>query len=167
MKRLAFLDHLTQLPNRRFLEMSLQTALSEFSVHRDPFGVMIMDLDGLKAINDVYGHNCGDMALREAAMTLAGALRPTDVVGRWGGDEFLAIVQNVTQETLEQLTARSVLMVSETAVRSLDGIQIFLSISAGATLATPDVTAEELIRKADVLISHDKAIRRNSAPATE
>jgi diguanylate cyclase (GGDEF)-like protein/PAS domain S-box-containing protein len=165
MKRLAFLDHLTQLPNRRFLEMSLHTALGEFKVHSDPFGVMMMDLDGLKAINDSYGHNCGDTVLREVALTLAGALRPADIVGRWGGDEFLAIVQNVNQETMEQLTTRSVLMVAEAAVRSPDGTPILLSISAGAVLAQPGDSAEELIRRADMIMYQSKANRRNSASA--
>ena len=78
MKRLAFLDHLTQLPNRRYLEMAIHTAQSEFEVHHDPFGVLMMDLDGFKKMNDTYGHGCGDLALQEAAKTLAGALRPTD-----------------------------------------------------------------------------------------
>jgi len=67
MKRLAFLDHLTQLPNRRFLEMSLSTALAEYQVHKDPFGVLAFDLDKFKTINDSYGHEYGDRALQEVA----------------------------------------------------------------------------------------------------
>ena len=88
MRRMAFIDHLTQLPNRRFLEMSVKTAHTEFTVHGDPFGLLVMDLDEFKNINDMHGHACGDRALREVGKTLLGALRPTDSVGRWGGDEF-------------------------------------------------------------------------------
>lgn len=161
MKRLAFLDHLTQLPNRRFLEMALHTALSEFEVHKDPFGVLMMDLDGFKAINDTFGHNCGDLALQEAGLTLAGALRPTDTVGRWGGDEFLAIVHNVDQEILGILTSRSVLMVAETSVFGPDGTRVSLSISAGAALAQLGATAEGLIHQADSLMYRSKANGRN------
>jgi PAS domain S-box-containing protein len=83
LERLAFLDQLTQLPNRRFVEMSLRTALSEYQVHNDPFGVLVIDLARLKTINDSFGHVTGDLALQEVAKTLTGSLRPTDVVGRW------------------------------------------------------------------------------------
>lgn len=72
MERLAFLDHVTGLPNRRFVEMSLQTALSEFHSHKDPFGVLVIDLDRFKAINDRHGHAIGDLALKRVAMTLVG-----------------------------------------------------------------------------------------------
>lgn len=110
MKRLAFLDHLTQLPNRRFVEMSIRTALAEYQVHEDPFGVLAFDLDELKTINDSYGHGCGDRALQEVGKTVAGSLRPTDIVGRWGGDELLAILPNVNHEILTSLAKRCVLM---------------------------------------------------------
>jgi PAS domain S-box-containing protein len=102
MNRLAFLDHLTQLPNRRFMEMSLHTALSEFHVHRDPLGVIVIDIDEFKRINDSLGHSGGDRALQEAAKTLIGSLRPTDTVGRWGGDEFVAIARNVDGDMLRK-----------------------------------------------------------------
>jgi PAS domain S-box-containing protein len=64
MERLAFLDHLTQLPNRRFLDMSLRTALSEYAVHKDTFGLLLFDLDRFKQINDLFGHTGGDAARR-------------------------------------------------------------------------------------------------------
>ena len=78
LERLAFLDQLTQLPNRRFVEMSLRTALTEYQVHNDPFGVLVIDLDQFKTINDSFGHLIGDLALQEVAKTLTGSLRPTD-----------------------------------------------------------------------------------------
>ena len=63
MGRLAFLDQVTQLPNRRFVEMSLQTALTEYRIHKEPFGLLVIDLDRFKAINDRFGHGIGDHAL--------------------------------------------------------------------------------------------------------
>jgi PAS domain S-box-containing protein len=94
MKRLAFLDHLTQLPNRRFVEMSLRTALAEYQVHEDPFGVLAFDLDELKTINDSYGHGCGDRALQEIGKTVAGWLRPTDISA--GGAETSSSLSSAT-----------------------------------------------------------------------
>jgi len=157
MSRLAFLDHLTQLPNRRFMEMSLQTELSEYQVHKDTLGVLVIDIDGFKAINDCFSHSCGDRALQEAAKTLTGSLRPPDIVGRWGGDEFLAIARNVSRELLSKLAERCVALIAQTSVPSNDDRRIYLSISVGAALARPGETAERLIQRADELMYRSKA----------
>jgi diguanylate cyclase (GGDEF)-like protein len=156
MGRLAFLDLVTQLPNRRFVEMSLQTALSEYHVHKEPFGILVIDLDRFKLINDSFGHATGDHALLEVAKTLKGTLRPMDVVGRWGGDEFIAIVHHVNQEVLTQLAVRCCAMVAQTALPGGDGGSVFLSVSIGSTLALPGDTTENLIKRADELMYQNK-----------
>jgi diguanylate cyclase (GGDEF)-like protein/PAS domain S-box-containing protein len=163
MERLAFLDHLTGLSNRRFMKMSIRTALSEYKVHKAPFGMLMFDLDGFKAINDTFGHNCGDRALREVAKTLVGSLRPTDIVGRWGGDEFLAIVKDVTLETLKVLVERCVVMVSETAIPCDKGKPVCLSISAGAAMIRSGETVEALVHRADELMYRSKTGGRGRA----
>jgi diguanylate cyclase (GGDEF)-like protein/PAS domain S-box-containing protein len=163
LNRLAFLDHLTKLPNRRFMEMSLSTALSEYQVHHDPFGVMLIDLDELKNINDTFGHGCGDRALLEVANTLAGSLRTADTVGRWGGDEFLAIMVHADRPVLKSLAERCVAMVKQTSISGNDGKLISLSISVGATLAEGDVTVEEVMQRADQLLYESKTAGRNRA----
>jgi diguanylate cyclase (GGDEF)-like protein/PAS domain S-box-containing protein len=161
LERMAFLDHLTQLPNRRFLEMSIRTALSEFEVHQDPFGVLLIDLDRFKSINDTFGHSCGDRALQEVARTLTGAMRPTDVVGRWGGDEFLAIAGNVDKQTLTNLVARCKVLVEQTFIPSNDERSISLSISIGAALVRRGETEEQLIQRADERMYESRARRRD------
>jgi diguanylate cyclase (GGDEF)-like protein/PAS domain S-box-containing protein len=163
MNRLAFLDHLTQLPNRRYMEMTLQTALSEFAVHKDPLGLFVIDIDRFKQINDSFGHAMGDIALQEAAKTLVGSLRPTDIVGRWGGDEFLAIARNINPQILSELAERCVVLISETLVPTSDGRRISLSSSVGATLSRPGESAEELFRRADELLYHSKTGGRGRA----
>jgi len=94
------------LPNRRFTEMSVQTAWNEFHVHKEPFGILMVDLDGFKTINDSFGHSAGDRALQQVAQTLSHCLRPTDTVGRWGGDEFLAILPECPPEQIEAILNR-------------------------------------------------------------
>jgi diguanylate cyclase (GGDEF)-like protein/PAS domain S-box-containing protein len=163
MKRMAFLDHVTQMPNRRFMEMSLRTALIEYAEHKDPFGVLLIDVDGFKGINDSFGHSCGDRALIEAGRTLTGALRPTDIVGRWGGDEFLAIVSNVDSKILEILAKRCIVLVEQTSIASNDERTIALTISAGAALVRSGETAEALIQRADELMYRSKAEGRDRA----
>jgi diguanylate cyclase (GGDEF)-like protein/PAS domain S-box-containing protein len=163
LNRMAFLDHLSELPNRRFLEMSICTALNEFQVHKDPFGVLLIDLDRFKSINDSFGHSCGDRALLEVARTLAGALRPTDSLGRWGGDEFLAIVRNVDRESLSKLAERRVALAAQTKIPYNGEGRISMSISVGAALVRPGETAEEVIQRADELMYQGKASGRGRA----
>jgi diguanylate cyclase (GGDEF)-like protein/PAS domain S-box-containing protein len=165
MKRLAFLDHLTQMPNRRYLEMSLRTAMSEYQVHGDAFGLLMIDVDEFKAINDSFGHAFGDRALQEAGRTLTGTLRPTDVVGRWGGDEFLAIVYNVNRENLAELAKRCVVLMGQTSVPNAEDKRIPLSISVGAALVQPGDTGEALLERADQLMYKSRTVGRGRAEA--
>jgi diguanylate cyclase (GGDEF)-like protein/PAS domain S-box-containing protein len=157
LRRLAFLDHLTQLPNRRCLEVALDSAVVEFAAHKDPFGILLIDSDGFKVINDNYGHGCGDRALQQIALTLAGALRPSDTVGRWGGDEFMAIARNVNREILCGLAQRCVALIKETSIHSDREQVIPLSISVGAALSRPGESAEQLAHRADALLYQSKA----------
>ncbi len=138
LERLAFLDPLTQTPNRRFVEMSLQTAMHEYQLTNSSFGVLAFDLNRLKAINDLFGHANGDRALREVAKTLAGTLRPTDTFGRWGGDEFLAVVRNVDNEALIRLAYRCVNNVAQISFPANEGKMIFPTISIGWALVRPE-----------------------------
>jgi diguanylate cyclase (GGDEF)-like protein/PAS domain S-box-containing protein len=163
LNRLAFLDHLTKLPNRRFMEMSFNTAWSEYQVHHDPFGVLLIDLDHLKNINDTFGHGCGDRALLAVAKTLAGSLRTSDIVGRWGGDEFMAILGHVDHLVLTRLAERSVAMVNQISISGNDEKLISLSISVGAILVGGDVTSEEILQRADQLLYESKTAGRNRA----
>lgn len=156
MNRLAFLDHLTELPNRRFLEMALNTALNEYKVHGEALGVIVIDIDEFKKINDTLGHAGGDRALQEAARTLTGSLRPTDIVGRWGGDEFLAIARNVDREMLAKLANRCVVLIAQTSVLGSDERRICLSSSVGAALLRPGESAGNLIQRADELMYQSK-----------
>jgi diguanylate cyclase (GGDEF)-like protein/PAS domain S-box-containing protein len=163
MQHLAFLDFLTEIPNRRFMEMSLETALREFKITASPFGLLMVDIDGFKAINDSCGHVSGDQALKQVAKTLAETLRPTDTVGRWGGDEFLAIVRNMDKENLTVLADRCVSNVAQISYPGADGRPKPISISVGGTLARIGDTADALIKRADRLMYQSKTAHRSRA----
>jgi diguanylate cyclase (GGDEF)-like protein/PAS domain S-box-containing protein len=171
MERLAFLDPLTHQPNRRFLEMSLRTALVEYKEHGDPFGVLAFDVNQFKAINDQFGHASGDRALLEVAKTLAGALRSADIVGRWAGDEFLAIAHSVNVETLNELAQRCVTLIDEACFLNDEGGVECLSISVGAALTKPGDDVESLVARADRRMYEGKKAsaerRRQSTEPTE
>jgi diguanylate cyclase (GGDEF)-like protein/PAS domain S-box-containing protein len=156
MERLAFLDSLTHRPNRRFLEMSVRTALVEYQASEDPFGVLLVDLNDFKTINDRFGHATGDRALVEVAKTLGGALRGGDIVGRWGGDEFLAIVHNVDLVVLNELAERCIGLVREATFANAQGGSEVVSISVGAALVKPGDDIDGLIARADGLMYANK-----------
>lgn len=161
MQRLAFLDHLTQLPNRRYMEIALQTSLTEFEAHKDALGVLMVDLDNLKGINDGSGHSFGDQTLKQLAQALTSSLRPADTVGRWGGDEFLAIVRGLNQESLGQLAERSAEKVRQISIPDKDGKTLAVSVSVGAALCRAGESAEDLVRRADRLMYLSKARGKN------
>jgi diguanylate cyclase (GGDEF)-like protein/PAS domain S-box-containing protein len=156
MERLALIDPLTQLPNRRSLEVTLQAALLEFKVTRVPFGALLIDIDKLKNINDSYGHANGDYALCQVAKILSATVRPTDTIGRWGGDEFLAILPGVSIGALRQLAIRCGVNVARDSFCEMEGQPTSLSISAGGTLANAKDSAESLIARADDLMYESK-----------
>ena len=163
MRRLAYLDHLTQMPNRRFLETTVASAMAEFRVNGDPFGLLVIDLDEFKVINDCFGHMFGDRALRLVGETLTHSLRPTDTVGRWGGDEFVAVVHSVDMEILKRLAERCVRLVKQTGIVWDGGQEIRLSLSVGAALCRSGENEEELLHRADELMYQSKAAGRGCA----
>jgi len=159
MRKMALLDHLTQLPNRRFLELSLQSAMSEFWSMGISFGILVFDLDEFKQVNDRFGHAAGDLVLRETARTLGASLRPTDVVARWGGDEFVALIHHASLDLLEVLSKRCAVMVSETAVAVRGGAVVRPSTSAGFALIRSGESAEALLQRADQMMYRHKQRR--------
>lgn len=161
LRRLAFLDALTELPNRRFLDMTLDTVLNEFAVYHDLFGILMIDIDDFKSINDTYGHIVGDTALREIARSMVAALRPVDTLGRWGGDEFLAIVCNVNATALGEIAERAINMVRQTAIHSCPEARLGITVSIGAALVCTGDSAAEIVRRADKLLYASKKSGRD------
>ena len=103
----ALHDPLTGLPNRALLEDRLEHALASARRSGEQIAVLFIDLDGFKAINDEHGHASGDQALRSAGRRILGAVRPSDTVARWGGDEFLLVRENVSGQTdVDELVER-------------------------------------------------------------
>lgn len=157
---MALLDNLTRLANRNYLEKELTIRFEEHKRMGIPFGVLFMDIDHFKKFNDTYGHDVGDLVLKFVASTLVKNLRPFDVVGRWGGEEFIGIMRNVTGQTLEQLGDRLRVLVDDSyLMRQDDKLKVTLSI--GATVTRNDDTVDSLIKRADTLLYKSKTAGRN------
>lgn len=160
LQKMAILDHLTGLTNRRYIEMSLDARLSEMQRYGWPFGILFIDIDNFKRINDVYGHDIGDEVLKMIAKTFMNNSRPFDTVGRWGGEEFIAIILNVSEDLLHSIAKRLRILVEQSSILAGSDI-IRITISIGATLAQPDDTIDTLVKRADQLMYRSKIAGRN------
>jgi diguanylate cyclase (GGDEF)-like protein/PAS domain S-box-containing protein len=161
LEHLALVDPLTQLPNRHHIEQELISRFHELNRLGIHFGLLFMDIDHFKEFNDDFGHDVGDAVLRTAARTLKASTRPYDIVGRWGGEEFVCVIRNV-KETLELLDIanRTRMLINQSTVPAGEKT-LSITISVGATLATPADDCESLTKRADSLMYKSKTNGRN------
>lgn len=164
LQKVATLDSLTHQFNRYGTEAKLQSSLHEYKRIGAPFGVLFVDIDRFKTINDQYGHYGGDQILTMVAKTLASNVRSYDHVGRWGGDEFLVIIMNATGSKLQAI-ANTLRALVEQSFLSLGEDQLRVTISIGATLVQETDTVETLLHRADKLLYESKAAGRNCVTA--
>lgn len=164
LEELALLDTLTQMANRHYLETELEGRFKEKKRHNLPFGILFMDIDHFKRFNDTYGHDVGDMVLKLVSRTMVANARPFDLYGRWGGEEFVAIIRNVTTGELELLGNRIRLLIEKSCLTHARQ-KHSVTISIGATLAREDDTPASLVKRADSLLYQSKAAGRNCLTA--
>ena len=160
LEKLAFLDHLTGLANRSYIERELAARFGEKERYNLPFGVLFMDIDHFKRFNDQFGHDAGDDVLKFLAGTFTANTRPFDLYGRWGGEEFIGIIRNVGPSTLEKMGNRiRTLVESAYLVRGTEKHHVTISI--GAAVANAADTMDSLIKRADMLLYKSKEAGRN------
>lgn len=144
----AVRDPLTGLANRTLLEERLRAALSRDRRSGDSTGVLFLDLDGFKDVNDTHGHAVGDAVLRAVASRLAGVVRPSDTVARMGGDEFVVLVESATAEVLDALEPRVHAAVAEPV--TVGEIRLMVGVSIGRALSEGgQVEPQRLLTQAD------------------
>jgi diguanylate cyclase (GGDEF)-like protein len=162
--RLALHDVLTGLPNRVYLMDKLEAALSPVPLAgadgQPLVGVLFIDLDGFKAINDGLGHEAGDELLKSVAQRLAALLRPKDFTARMGGDEFVVVITPTTQRDACAVAQRIVEAFRAPFV--LDGRhRRFVTVSVGVAVVSPQLTPGEALRRADSAMYHAKRSGRS------
>ncbi|MGE5372958.1 MAG: diguanylate cyclase domain-containing protein [Solirubrobacterales bacterium] len=163
---MAFFDKLTGLPNRRMIDQHLAARHEELVRNGWPFGVLMLDIDRFKGINDTYGHQVGDEVLKLVARTMLAVTRKYDLVARWGGEEFIAVLANVNREQLEAIGNKYRVLV-EKSFAEINGSRIEVTISAGGVLARVDESIDSLIERADGALYNSKENGRNRVTIAE
>jgi diguanylate cyclase (GGDEF)-like protein len=120
-----------------------------------------MDIDYFKEFNDIYGHNLGDSVLRMVSQTMRYALRATDSIGRWGGEEFIAILHDVRDQEDLRVAAEKVRALVRHSRLDIDGQGLTVTISVGGTLLLASDTPDSLVGRADQLMYRSKHDGRN------
>lgn len=161
---LAMRDQLTGLYNRRGLLGHLDHWLAWSARYGRPVGIVLIDVDHFKRVNDAYGHPAGDEALVRIARALETTLRSSDMVGRFGGDEFVILAPETDGVELEALMARAISAVHASPLEIGDSL-VSLSVSAGGAWAAGGVpvTADTLVAQADRSLHQAKESGRNRA----
>ena len=155
--KLAALDQLTGLYNRRSGEQRLAEEISRAVRHQRPLTVLLLDLDGLKQINDKLGHGAGDLVLKSFAERLQKAIRGSDLAVRQGGDEFMVLLPECRAEEVVHVISRV-----EGLDVEYDGTKINCRFSRGWTDYKQGETSEELLKRADeALYDNKRAGKRN------
>lgn len=159
----ALHDGLTGLPNRVMLARELQTALEDTALTAGQVGVLFLDLDGFKQVNDTFGHPAGDGLLIEVARRIRSAVRPGDIVARLGGDEFVIMCAELQNEDAARALAERIHMVLRPPITIGDD-EATISTSVGIALAHPGgEDAETLIAHADAAMYRAKDLGRARA----
>jgi diguanylate cyclase (GGDEF)-like protein len=159
---MAFYDALTDLPNRALLTDRIRQTIADASWHGHQFGVMLLDLDRFKEVNDTLGHGVGDLLLRQVAERLLQCVRIYDTVARLGGDEFAILLPQVRESDDLATIARKIIEIFE-PMFNVQGKELFISTSIGIALYPGDSTEiDSLFRYADSAMYHAKKLGRNN-----
>ncbi|WP_260291932.1 GGDEF domain-containing protein [Sedimenticola hydrogenitrophicus] len=167
LERLTKIDPLTELLNRRGMTERIETELQRIQREPGQVGLLWLDVDWFKQINDHHGHAVGDQALRLLADIIRNTLRPYDVASRWGGDEFLVLVQPADADTLDQIGTRLNREIAENRQLVTAGGEIVpLSASIGGHLSREGEPLDSLLQRADQALYAAKAAGRNCYRST-
>ncbi len=153
----AFYDSLTGLANRRLLVERLDQALRRSALDHKTHALIFVDVDRFKSINDSLGHVTGDECLVAIGARMKGVMRSHDLLARFGGDEFVVLLEDVADVDMAVAAARRICAVVEQPMVLPDGYELVASVSVGIALTEPDRTADDVLRNADVAMYDAKA----------
>ncbi|MGD8369180.1 MAG: GGDEF domain-containing protein [Desulfobacterales bacterium] len=160
LEKQALLDALTGIGNRRYLERHLEARAEELRRYGVPFGVLFIDIDRFRQVNETHGYPMGDRVLHMVAQTIAANLRPFDEAGRWEGEQFVVVVANVDDHALSIVAERIRMLVAASSIKGVRG-PLRVTISIGAALAGAEEGPDSVIERAEQLMQQSKIAGRN------
>jgi diguanylate cyclase (GGDEF)-like protein len=162
LKEDSLLDILTGIANRKYIEQKISENINEFERYGHKFGLLFIDIDHFKAVNDKYGHNAGDEILKIISKTLSKNIRSFDTAGRLGGEEFVVLIQNIDINSLKKTSEKLRALVEASSYQSHNpDIIISVTISVGATISRPGDKPKDILNRADSLMYQSKKSGRN------
>jgi len=161
--RMALTDSLTGLSNRTHMNQILHKEFSRFERHSQRFGIIMLDIDHFKSINDGFGHDTGDEVLKKLASIFEKAIRSSDFMARWGGEEFLICCTTIEEEDLFPIAETIRQLVASTDFEKVKQI----TASLGCAAIVKGETIGELIKRADVALYEAKNNGRNLSVVSE
>lgn len=160
-KQMAYYDFLTELPNRRFIEKKMDEVIKLSKRTNKQFAVMFMDINEFKQVNDALGHSFGDKLLQRIARRIERLIGPNPIVGRQGGDEFIILFPNTSEDDAREMAKR--LIIGLERPFKVENQDVFINASIGISIYPKDgQTSSVLIRNADLAMFQIKSERSNS-----
>ena len=154
-------DDLTGISNRRYLDFYLNNMKKEVEKFDSTFGILFFDIDHFKEVNDIYGHEIGDEILKLVSHTLNANIRNEDLIGRWGGEEFIAIIKVDNKFELEVIAEKLRILISDSYFKLDDSRRLSVTISIGGTMFRKMEDIASLISRADTNMYESKETGRN------
>ena len=159
-KKESSIDYLTGLYTRRAYDNEVQRVEAEYARDGQDYALVFFDLDHFKDVNDTYGHDCGDVVLKTFAQILLKLTRKSDIIGRYGGEEFIAIIKYTSKSELVQYLTRIKKIVTTNKFK-YKNLKLDITFSAGVNLRSKHSNYEDTIQQTDTLLYQAKNEGRN------
>jgi len=156
----ASLDPLTKVPNRKYLNAIIESKIREYKTVKVSFGINFIDIDNFKHVNDTYGHAVGDEILKLLVQTIQSNLRKYDVIGRLGGEEFVIVYSDLSQDDLSSVSEKIRILIASSVLR-VPQHELKITVSIGATFVGGSDTVTSIIDRADSLMYKSKKDGKN------
>ena len=161
LQEIIITDELTQVYNRRYIDFQLKNFMNEAIEFEQSFGLIFVDIDNFKQVNDTYGHNTGDEVLKLVARTIHSNLRSNDILGRWGGEEFIVIGKVKDESELLILAEKIRILIDKSSVKLENHLDLGVTISLGATMYRNNDLVTQIVERADKAMYQSKQTGKN------
>lgn len=156
----AMTDKLTNLPNRTYLESLLSHKMEEYKKFDRAFSVVFLDIDNFSSFNNNYGHDVGDLVLKNISTSIKNSLRDSDVFGRWGGEEFIGIF-NIDKKKNALIVGEKIRSLIENTLVETDKGNLSVTASIGVAVIKKGETIDDIVKRADKLMYKSKELGKN------